>query len=200
MAWADRHRVAWRARAATGPERARTFSHRGDQRRRQDHALAAREVLGRQDLAVPSGDHPPRRPDGAHRGGARQVAKCAAFRLPAAPLDEQQTGPGTLTAEAAASHPGRCRGPTRSVLGAEHPPPPQPPRRPPTQPSAGHPQPLLPPHPGLHRQTNRRRQNPPRSPTLEAAGADACVRGAVRVAQGRSTMLCPGSAAPQTRG
>ena len=25
---------------------------------------------------------------------------------------------------------------------------------------------LLPPHPGLHRQTNRRRQNPPRSPTL----------------------------------
>ena len=29
-----------------------------------------------------------------------------------------------------------------------------------------HPQPLLPPHPGLHRQTNRRRQNPPRSPTL----------------------------------
>ena len=66
--------------------------------------------------------------------------------------------------------PPRRRRPTRSILGAEHPPPPQPPRRPPTQPSAAHhrrhPQPLLPPHPGLHRQTNRRRQNPPRSPTL----------------------------------
>ena len=66
--------------------------------------------------------------------------------------------------------PPRRRRPTRSILGAKHPPPPQPPRRPPTQPRAAHhrrhPQPLLPPHPGLHRQTNRRRQNPPRSPTL----------------------------------
>ena len=66
--------------------------------------------------------------------------------------------------------PPRRRRPTRSVLRAKHPPPPQPPRRPPTQPSTAHhrrnPQPLLPPHPGLHHQTNRRRQNPPKSPTL----------------------------------
>ena len=66
--------------------------------------------------------------------------------------------------------PPRRRRPTRSILRTKHPPPPQPPRRPPTQPSPAHhrrhPQPLLPPHPGLHHQTNRRRQNPPRSPTL----------------------------------
>ena len=82
--------------------------------------------------AASAGDHPPRRPDGAHRSQrskpsssarldlrdqlrglttAAQVAKCAAFRLPAAPLDEltatkqalRSLAPRikTLTAEAA---------------------------------------------------------------------------------------------------
>ena len=224
-----------------------------------DARRAAREVLGRSDLAVPRarGRREALRALESTRRGAQtartatinelkaliisapvdlrdqlrglttaaQVAKCAAFRLPAAPLDEltatkqalRSIAPRikTLTAEATelqtsirglveavAPHlldqpgvgtrhrranlhrlvtprprpqrssirPPRRRRPTRSVLRAKHPPPPQPPRRPPTQPRPAHhrrhPQPLLPPHPGLHRQTNRRRQNPPRSPTL----------------------------------
>ena len=98
-----------------------------------------------------------------------------------------QPGVGPLSAAQiyiAWSHPGRCRKrsrlrpprrrrPTRSLQRAEHPPPPQPPRRPPTQPRAAHhrrhPRPHLPPHPGLHRQTHPRRQDPPRSPTLPQA-------------------------------
>ena len=223
-----------------------------------DARRAAREVLGRPDLAVPRarGRREALRALQSTRRGAQtartaainelkalivsapvdlrdqlrglttaaQVAKCAALRLPAAPLDEltatkqalrslarriklpspprppsqtsirglDEAAPPTARparrrarhrraalhrlvtprplAQRSSLRPPRRRRPTRSVLGAEHPPPPQPPRRPPTQPSTAHhrrhPQPLLPPHPGLHRQTNRRRQNPPRSPTL----------------------------------
>ena len=281
VAWADRHTSresrAWAvegsgsygsgacAHLGAAGEQVIEFSHPrtaatsdGAKTDALDARRAAREVLGRQDLAVPRarGRREALRALESTRRGAQtartaainelkaliisapvdlrdqlrglttaaQVAKCAAFRLPTAPLDELTATKQalrslarrikTLTAEAAElqtsirglveavaphlldqpgvgpvtaaqiyiawSHPGRCRNealrpprrrrPTRSVLGAEHPPPPQPPRRPPTQPRAAHhrrhPQPLLPPHPGLHRQTNRRRQNPPRSPTL----------------------------------
>ena len=283
VAWADRHTSresrAWAvegsgsygsgacAHLGAAGEQVIEFSHPrtaatsdGAKTDALDARRAAREVLGRSDLAVPRarGRREALRALETTRRGAQtartaainelkalivsapvdlrdqlrglttaaQVAKCAAFRLPAAPLDEltatnrpcaasrggsrpspheaadlqtsirglveavaphllrparragpspprRSTSPGHTPDDAATkqpSDPPRRRRPTRSVLRAEHPPPPQPPRRPPTQPSAAHhrrhPQPLLPPHPGLHRQTNRRRQNPPRSPTL----------------------------------
>ena len=280
VAWADRHTSresrAWAvegsgsygsgacAHLGAAGEQVIEFSHPrtaatsdGAKTDALDARRAAREVLGRSDLAVPRarGRREALRALETTRRGAQtartaainelkalivsapvdlrdqlrglttaaQVAKCAAFRLPAAPLDELTATKQalrslarrikTLTAEAAdlqtsirglveavaphlparrrARHrranlhrlvtprplpqrssirPPRRRRPTRSVLRAKHPPPPQPPRRPPTQPRAAHhrrhPQPLLPTHPGLHRQTNRRRQNPPRSPTL----------------------------------
>ena len=65
--------------------------------------------------------------------------------------------------------PRRGRAP-RSLLRADNTPPPQPPRRPQPQPGTAHhrhhPQPTLPPHPGLHRQKNQRGQNHTRSPAL----------------------------------
>ena len=82
------------------------------------------------------------------------------------------------------SHPGRCRNeaafarlagvaPLQASLAsgvATHPPPAQPLRRPPTQPShphhRHHPRSGLPQNPGLHRQTHQPRKNHPRSPTL----------------------------------
>ena len=282
VAWADRHTSresrAWAvegsgsygsgacAHLSAAGEQVIEFSHPrtaatsdGAKTDALDARRAAREVLGRQDLAVPRarGRREALRALETTRRGAQtartaainelkaliisapvdlrdqlrglttaaQVAKCAALRLPAAPLDELTATKQALRSLAAADQdphrrgrrppnehprarrsrrppparparrrtrhrranlhrlvtprplpqrsslrPPRRRRPTRSVLGAEHPPPPQPPRRPPTQPRAAHhrrhPQPLLPPHPGLHRQTNRPRQNPPRSPTL----------------------------------
>ena len=131
VAWADRHTESGPGpcRAATGPERARTSagragdrvqpSHRGETapspRRPPGGAGGSRTLRpgrsarpGPPRGAASAGDHPPRRPDGAHRElkalivsapvdlrdqlrgltTAAQVAKCAAFRLPAAPLDE----------------------------------------------------------------------------------------------------------------
>ena len=116
-----------------------------------------------------------------HRRGRRPANGIRGLVEAVAPHLLDQPGVGPVTAAQiyiAWSHPGRCRNeaagartrrqrrPTRSVLRAKHPPPPQPPRRPPTQPRAAHhrrhPQPLLPTHPGLHRQTNRRRRQTPR--------------------------------------
>ena len=105
VAWADRHTSresrAW-AVEGSGSYGSRACAHLGAAREQViefihprtaatsdgaktdalDARRAAREVLGRPDLAVPTrpgpprgaasaGDHPPRRPDGAHRGDQR---------------------------------------------------------------------------------------------------------------------------------